>query len=113
MVPDSIFNYHQGKVSLGEKHMHTKLGIIHSACLACVLAGAALTTACAEHHYRAYDPSYNDYHVWNHDEVVYYEQWCRETHRDPHRDFRKLRSEEQQEYWKWRHGHGNHDHDRH
>ncbi|HXP86657.1 MAG TPA: hypothetical protein VN841_18145 [Bryobacteraceae bacterium] len=26
-----------------------------------------------------------------------------ETHRDPHRDFRKLNRDEQQEYWKWRH----------
>jgi hypothetical protein len=28
--------------------------------------------ACAEHHYRVYDPYYSDYHVWNDDEVVHY-----------------------------------------
>ncbi|MGA8540537.1 MAG: hypothetical protein WB566_13615 [Terriglobales bacterium] len=67
--------------------------------------------ACAEHHYyRVYDPYYSDYHVWNHDEVVYYNQWATEYHRDPHRDFRKLPPEEQKEYWTWRHSHGDHDH---
>jgi len=54
-------------------------------------------------YYRTYDPYYNDYHVWNNDEIVYYHQWAGEYHRDPNRDFRKLRPEEQKEYWNWRH----------
>lgn len=32
-----------------------------------------------------------------------------EDHRDEQRDFRKLRPEEQKEYWTWRHSHGDHD----
>lgn len=84
----------------------------------CVLAGAmasvALGMACAEHHgYRVYDPYYSDYHVWNNDESVYYHRWADENHRDANRDFRKLRPEEQKEYWTWRHSHGDRDHDRH
>jgi hypothetical protein len=76
--------------------------------LSCSVAGLA----CAPRHsYRVYDPYYTDYHVWNHDEVVYYRQWSRETHhRD--RDFRKLPPAEQKEYWTWRHNHGDHDRDR-
>ena len=63
---------------------------------------------CAEHHYRVYDPYYTDYHVWNHDEDVYYQRWAVETHRDPHRDFRKIPANEQKEYWTWRHSHSDH-----
>jgi hypothetical protein len=77
--------------------------------LASALLAGALTVACA-HHYRAYDPYYNDYHVWNDREVVYYQQWARETHRDPNRDFRKLPPDEQEDYWKWRHTHSDHHH---
>jgi hypothetical protein len=81
-----------------------------------ILAGAlmfsVLGIACGHHHYyRVYDPYYSDYHVWNHDEDVHYQQWARENHRDEHRDFRKLPPEEQKEYWTWRHSHG--DQDRH
>ena len=68
---------------------------------------------CAEHHYyRVYDPYYTDYHDWDRDEVRYYQRWTDETHRDRHRDFRRLRPEEQKEYWTWRHNHGDRDHDR-
>lgn len=84
--------------------MKMRKGILRLACLAGVLAVSILAIACA-HHYRAYDPYYNDYHVWNSHEVVYYQQWARETHRDPDRDFRKLPPDEQEEYWKWRHTH--------
>jgi hypothetical protein len=62
------------------------------------------------HYHRVYDPYYTDYHVWNNDEVVYYNRWADETHRDRNRDFRKLRPEEQKEYWTWRHNHGDKDH---
>ena len=78
--------------------------------LAGVLASSLAGIAC-EHHYRVYDPYYTDYHRWDNDEVVYYQRWAVETHRDPHRDFRRLRPEEQKEYWTWRHNHGDHDHD--
>jgi hypothetical protein len=79
--------------------------------LAAGLACAALGVGCAHHHpYRVYDPYYSDYHVWNGGEVVYYNQWSRENHRDEHRDFRKLPPEEQKEYWTWRHSHGDNDH---
>jgi hypothetical protein len=87
--------------------MDRKSRFISSVFLAGALASVALGTACGGHHYyRAYDPYYSDYHVWDHNEVVYYNQWAAENHRDPHRDFRKLRPEEQKEYWTWRHSHG-------
>jgi hypothetical protein len=85
--------------------------------LSSLLLAAALTSslagiACEHHHYyRVYDPYYTDYHTWNDDEIVYYRRWADETHRDPHRDFRRLPPEEQKEYWTWRHNHG--DRDRH
>ena len=84
-----------------------------------LLLGAALASsvagiACEHHSYRVYDPYYTDYHVWSHDEDDYYHRWADETHRDAHRDFRRLPSREQKEYWTWRHNHGDHDdHDRH
>jgi hypothetical protein len=83
-----------------------------SACfLAAVLAGSIGVTACEHHHYyRVYDPYYSDYHVWNNDEVVYYNQWTRENHYDEHVDFRKLPPERQKEYWTWRHSHGDQNH---
>jgi hypothetical protein len=78
-------------------------------CLAAAMALAALGLGCGGHHYyRVYDPYYTDYHVWNNDEVVYYNQWSTETHRDSHRDFRKIPPGEQKEYWTWRHNHGDH-----
>jgi len=81
--------------------------------LSTLLLAAALTSsfagmACEHHPYRVYDPYYTDYHVWNDDEVVYYNRWAAETHRDPHRDFRKINKDEQKEYWTWRHNHGDH-----
>jgi len=74
--------------------------------LASVLALSLAGLGCGGHRaYRVYDPYYTDYHQWDDAEVVYYKQWCLETRRDPHRDFRKLRSEQQKEYWTWRHNH--------
>ena len=70
------------------------------------LASSGLT-GCAVHAgigYRVYDPYYSDYHVWNDGEIAYYNRWAAETHRDPHRDFRKLSHGDQQAYFKWRHG---------
>ncbi len=85
-----------------------------------VLLSAALmvplaTIGCAEHHaYRVYDADYSDYHNWDANERVYYNQWETETHR-PDRDFRKRSPDEQKDYWSWRHKHPDrdHDHDQH
>lgn len=80
--------------------------------LAGAVASSAAGIACEHHPYRVYDPYYTDYHVWNDNEVVYYNRWAAENHRDPHRDFRHLNKDEQKEYWTWRHNHGDdHDHD--
>jgi hypothetical protein len=75
--------------------------------LTAVLGSTIAGLGCSGH-VRVYDPYYTDYHTWNHDEVVYYNQWAVETHRDPHRNFRKLPPNEQKEYWTWRHNHGDH-----
>jgi hypothetical protein len=75
--------------------------------LASLSLGAALilpvaTIGCAHHYYRAYDPYYNDYHLWDHREDVYYQQWEGENHYN-HRDFKKRKPDEQKQYWDWRH----------
>jgi hypothetical protein len=83
---------------------------LSSLLLAGTLAVSFAGMACADHHYyRVYDPYYTDYHVWNHDEDVYYHRWADETHHDAHRDFRRLPANEQKDYWTWRHNHGDHD----
>jgi hypothetical protein len=79
--------------------------------LAAVFTLPVITTGCVSHgYYRVYDPYDQQYHRWDH-ENVYYQQWVVETHRDPHRDFRHMNSDEQKEYWKWRQGHHDHDND--
>ena len=88
--------------------MGTKTPFVSSLILAAALMFSVLGTACAPHYHRVYDPYYSDYHVWNDDEVVYYQRWARENHRDEHRDSHKLPPEEQKEYWTWRHSHGDH-----
>jgi hypothetical protein len=101
-------------VSFSEERKQMSRGShpLSSLLLAAALASSLAGFACEHHHYyRVYDPYYTDYHVWNNDEVVYYNRWASETHRDPHREFRKLPPEEQKEYWTWRHNHG--DHERH
>ena len=55
--------------------------------------------------YRAYDPYRADYHVWDANEGVFYNQWVIETHQNPHRDYRRMRKDEQRAYWQWRHNH--------
>ena len=85
--------------------------LIRSLLLGGALASSLAGVGCEHHYYRAYDPYYTDYHVWDRGEVVYYRRWSDETHRDWHRDFRQLRPEEQRDYWTWRHNHGDHDRD--
>lgn len=87
---------------------------LSSLLLAAIFTSSLAGIACSEHHaYRVYDPYYTDYHTWNGDEVVYYNRWSDETHRDRNRDFRKLPPEEQKEYWTWRHNHGDQDKNHH
>ena len=69
------------------------------------LAAAAclLFNACAMRaDYRVYDSYFHEYHVWGAPETSLYTEWETQTHRK-HRDFRKLRSGEQRDYWRWRH----------
>jgi hypothetical protein len=91
--------------------MHRGHRLLSSLFLASALITPALTTGCAEHHYRVYDPEHNDYHSWNHNEGVYYQQWEGENHYD-HRDFKKREKNQQKQYWNWRHQH-EHDNDKH
>jgi len=94
--------------------MREKKGYFRAWLLAVALVLPVIGTACPEHHYyRVYDAYHNDYHRWDDHENVYYQQWAVETHRDQHRDFRKLNQDEQKEYWKWRHNHPDNDHDHH
>jgi hypothetical protein len=77
----------------------------------CAVILLALATAgCAHHYYTTYDPYYNDYHHWDAQEHVYYQQWVTENHIDPHRDYRHLSKEDQKRYLDWRHKQ-DHDHD--
>jgi hypothetical protein len=71
---------------------------------AALILPVAITGCAARASYRVYDPYYNDYHTWDHGEVVYYQRWEGETHRG-HRDFKKRGKDEQKEYWNWRHSH--------
>jgi hypothetical protein len=82
----------------------------HSLLVAAALALPVIVTGCAARvgvgmGYRVHDPYYADDHVWDDHERVYYNQWVVETHRDPHRDFRKLKRDDQKQYWNWRHNH--------
>ena len=77
------------------------------AVLAVALAGPVLIAGC-EGEVRYYDADYHDYHRWNHGEVVYYNNWEHETHRE-HVDFAKRNDAEKKEYYSWRHNqNGNH-----
>jgi hypothetical protein len=83
-------------------------GTLSRLLLFAVLAADVTMTGCAERHHRVYDPYYNDYHHWDNNEIVFNNQWVIETHRDPHRQYRKLNRDEQRQYWEWRHHHGDH-----
>lgn len=90
--------------------MQKSCRLFSSLLLGVALAGPGVTAGCAHHYYTAYDPYYQDRHVWNDQETVYYQQWVIENHRDPHVDYRHLAKEDQKRYWDWRHQH-DHDHD--
>jgi len=72
------------------------------------LAGTAILAGCGGSvavGYRAYDPYRSGYRTWDANEGIYYNQWVGETHRDPHRDYRRLKKNDQNDYWKWRNDH--------
>jgi len=76
-----------------------------SGLLALALLSPVIISGCAARgSYTVYDPYYRDNHVWDNNEVVYYQRWETETHRD-HRDFKKRNADEQKQYWDWRHKH--------
>ena len=59
---------------------------------ATAVVGLTLLTAGCAHRY--YDADHNDYHRWNSNETVYYNQWVTENHRDAHRDYQQLSKED-------------------
>jgi hypothetical protein len=73
--------------------------------LVAAMAAVVPTVGCTVHA-GYYDPYYHDYHPVN-GEVVYYNQWETETHRE-HRDLKQRNKDEQKEYWDWRHKHDDH-----
>ena len=96
--------------------MQLKKKFVGTCLIASALALPLATTGCGAEHRRGYydDPYYHDRHRWDNNEVVFYNQWTVETHRDQHRDFGHLNKDEQKEYWEWRHHHDHdHDHDDH
>jgi hypothetical protein len=68
--------------------------------VAAALTSTAFTVGCTVHA-RYYDPYYHDYHPAS-GEVVYYNQWEHDTHRD-HVDLKKRKDNDRKEYWDWRH----------
>lgn len=70
-----------------------------------LIAAALALTGCAGGYgvgYTAYDPYYDDYHPWMGPEPGYYNDWLMYSHR-PRMDYRRLRPEDQRQYWQWRH----------
>jgi hypothetical protein len=56
---------------------------VSSILLAVALFSPVVFSGCAVRaSYRVYDPGHADYHVWDGSEVVYYQRWEVETHRD-------------------------------
>jgi hypothetical protein len=53
---------------------------------------------------KIYDRNHKDYHVWDDNEVRYYDGW-RHDHPEFKVDFRKNSHAQQEAYWKWRHEH--------
>jgi hypothetical protein len=73
--------------------------------LAAALVSPVIISGCAARvstGYRVHDGYYNDDHVWDDNEIVFYNRWEGETHRN-HRDFRRRHADEQKDYFNWRH----------
>lgn len=85
--------------------------LLKNCLLAAAIATVIPTIGCTVHA-GYYDPYYHDYHPTD-GEVVYYNQWETEGHRE-HRDLKQRDKREQKEYWDWRHKHDkDHDGDKH
>jgi hypothetical protein len=74
------------------------------------LLGAALLAPVAtadDHDKRYYDRDGRDYHVYNNQEDRAYRLYLGEQHQD-YREFRKMKRNQQQQYFRWRHEHPDH-----
>jgi hypothetical protein len=85
------------------------MGRVHPYFIPLLLSAAmvvpALTLGCGgNHYYRAYDADHGDYHTWNNNETVHYQQWESENHYD-HKDFKVRTKDEQKQYFDWSHKH--------
>ncbi len=78
-------------------------GIAGALVLSAAMVAPLLTSGCAAR-VRYYDSYHSDYHYWNAREDHAYRVWLGERHYE-YRDFNKLSSEKQREYWNWRHAH--------
>ena len=83
---------------------HSRSGRFASLLFAATLAASVLSTGCAHTGY--YDPYYHDYHPVS-GEVVYYNQWEHDTHRD-HVELKDRNAADQKAYWDWRHSSSGH-----
>jgi hypothetical protein len=71
--------------------------------LSAAMVVPALTLGCGgNHYYRAYDADHGDYHTFNNNETVHYQQWETENHYD-HKDFKVRSKDEQKQYFDWSH----------
>jgi hypothetical protein len=59
-----------------------------------------------------YDRDHKDCHSWDDHEGRAYQTWEQAQHKT-HREYSKLKADEQSQYWKWRHEHPDNDKDRH
>jgi hypothetical protein len=82
------------------------MGRVHPYFIPLLLSAAmvvpASTLGCGGNHDRVYDADHGDYHTWNNNETVSYQQWETENHYD-HKDFKVRSKDEQKQYFDWRH----------
>lgn len=83
---------------------------MHSCLLAMGLLATMFASGCTVHA-GYYDPYYHDRHPVG-GEVVFYQRWESDTHRE-HRDLNRRNRDEQKEYWEWRHNHDERHDDHH
>ena len=70
--------------------------------LAAIFVAAGGSSGCTGE-VRIRDEYHGDWHRWNHDEDFSYRQYLEERHEE-YREYSRLNSDEQKDYWKWRHG---------
>ena len=81
--------------------MHKAFAQVTPLALAAAFLFTVALSGCTVHAGYYDDPYYHDRHVWS-GEVVYYNQWEHETHRN-HTDFDKRSDADRKAYWDWRH----------